>query len=94
MKGGSDQPLSLVRLLVFDHIGIRHFLQVMKTAIDLSEKLAASVERASEEWWKRKTGTETKVGVHDGAIHKSQMPMVIITTSHAGIAVEMPKQWQ
>ncbi|CAE7844807.1 unnamed protein product [Symbiodinium necroappetens] len=32
----------------------------MKTAIDLSEKLAASVERASEEWWKRKTGTETK----------------------------------
>ena len=28
MKGGSDEPLSLVRLLVFDHIGIRHFLQV------------------------------------------------------------------
>ncbi|CAE7823829.1 unnamed protein product, partial [Symbiodinium sp. CCMP2456] len=39
---------------------IAELVEVMKTAIDLSEKLVASVERASEEWWKRKTGTETK----------------------------------
>ncbi|CAE7825192.1 unnamed protein product, partial [Symbiodinium sp. KB8] len=42
------------------HGDVAELVEVMKTAIDLSEKLAASVERASEEWWKRKTGTETK----------------------------------
>ena len=57
----------------------------MRTAIDLSEKLVASMEKASEKWWKSKTGTETKVGVHDGAscsavteaVQQSHLPMVV-----------------
>jgi len=39
---------------------VDELVEVMRTAIDLSEKLVASMEKASEKWWKSKTGTETK----------------------------------